>query len=375
MDGSDANRIDKKVKQFATLVELSSILNSTLDQKEVRKRAIEAATRLMNCEVGSLLLLDEEKNELYFEVALGEKGEQVKEIRLKVGEGIAGWVAEHEKPLLVPDAINDPRHSKRADLKANFVTRNILCVPVKVKEKLIGVLQAVNKLDEEGFTEDDIMLFQLLANQVAIAIDNARLYEEIRDTFIGASTALAEAIEKRDPYTGGHTQRVLEYSLATAKYLDLTDEERENLRIAAILHDIGKIGIEDRILRKTEKLTDEEFQTISNHPQIGRDIIKPIKALKNVIPGIYSHHERIDGKGYPAHLSNNEIPLIARIIAVTDTFDAMTTDRPYRKKLSVNVALNELKKFAGTQFDKNVVNAFIRAYEEGEIKCTPEVKE
>jgi len=363
---------DKRVKQLATLLELGTILNSTLEQKEVRKRAMEAATRLMNSEVGSLLLLDEEKNELFFEVALGERGEAVKEIRLRVGEGIAGWVAENGKPLMVPDVSRDPRHSKRADSKSSFITKNILCVPVKIKEKLIGVLQAVNKLDEDGFQEEDIELLELLANQVAIAIDNARLYEEVHEMFIEASTALAGAIEKRDPYTGGHTQRVLEYSLATAKYLNLTAEEMENLRIAAILHDIGKIGIEDRILRKTTQLNDEEFQSITTHTALGRDILTPIKALKNVIPGIYYHHERIDGKGYLEHLKDNEIPLIARIIAVADTYDAMTTDRPYRKELGAETALNELIKFAGAQFDKGVVDAFISAYNQGEIRNSPQ---
>jgi HD-GYP domain-containing protein (c-di-GMP phosphodiesterase class II) len=371
MRRSNARESEKKVKQFTTLIELGTILNSTLEQQEVRRRAMEAATRLMNCEAGSLLLLDEEKGDLFFEVALGEKGEAVKELRLKVGEGIAGWVAKTGKPLLVPDVTKDSRHSKRADDKSSFVTRNILCVPVKVKEKLIGVLQAINKLDGEEFREEDIELFQLLANQVAIAIDNARLYEEVRDTFIGASTALAEAIEKRDPYTGGHTRRVLEYSLATAKYLKLTPQETENLRIAAILHDVGKIGVEDRILRKTEKLNHEEFNSISTHPEVGKDILAPIKALKDVIPGIYYHHERIDGKGYPECLKDNEIPLIARIIAVTDTYDAMTTDRPYRKGLSTEAAVNELKKFSGTQFDKEVVEAFVKAYHQGEIKNSP----
>jgi len=362
---------EKKVRQFVTLLELGAILNSTLEQKEVRKRAMEAATCLMNCEAGSLLLLDEEKEELFFEIALGEKGEAIKEIRLKVGEGIAGWVAKTGKSLLVPDVDKDPRHSKRADEISNFVTRDILCVPVKVKGNLIGVLQAINRLDDEGFKEEDIGLFQLLANQVAIAIDNARLYEEIRETFIGASMALAEAIEKRDPYTGGHTRRVLEYSLATARHLKLTPEEMENLRIAAILHDIGKIGIEDKILRKTGKLSDDEFNSLTSHPSLGKDIITPIKALKNTIPGIYYHHERVNGKGYPESLKGNAIPLIARIIAVTDSYDAMTSDRPYRKGLSEEAVLNELKQFSGTQFDKDVVEAFIKAYNQGEIKNSP----
>jgi len=209
---------EKRVKQFTTLVELGTILNSSLEPKEVRKRAMQAATRLMNCEVGSLLLIDKEKNELFFEVALGDKGEAVKEIRLKMGEGIAGWVAEHGVPLAVPDVTKDYRHSIIVDEKSGYTTKNILCVPIMVKQKVIGVLQAINKLGNESFSEEDTELFQLLANQVAIAIENSTLYEEIHATFLEVSEALAQSIEKRDPYTGGHTKRVLSFSLAIAKY-------------------------------------------------------------------------------------------------------------------------------------------------------------
>jgi HD-GYP domain-containing protein (c-di-GMP phosphodiesterase class II) len=326
----------------------------------------------MNCEVGSLLLLNEEKKELFFEVALGDKGEAAKEIRLKIGEGIAGWVAEHRTPLMVADVTKDSRHSMKVDDKSGYKTKNIICVPVMVKQKVIGVLQAINKLNNEHFSNEDLELFKLLSNQVAIAIENAILYEKIHTAFLEVSEALAESIEKRDPYTGGHTKRVLAYSMAIAKHIKLHDDEVEKLKIAAILHDIGKIGIEDKILRKKEKLTDEEYQEMKKHPIFGVEILGNIKQLKDIIPGMHYHHERTDGKGYPNGLKGNNIPLIARIISVADTYDAMTTNRPYHDGFSNSKAIAELKRCTGSQFDKDVVDAFIKAFENNEIRTGEE---
>lgn len=353
-------------EELKTLAKLSGILNSTLNPREVQKRAMEAATELMKAEVGSLLLVDEKCNELYFEVALGEKGSKVKEIRLKMGEGIAGWVAEHGEPLLIADVDKDPRFSNKADKKSSFVTRNMICVPVKIKEETIGVLQAINRLNGT-FREKDLELFKMLANQVAIAIENARLMEDLRQTFFDTAEALAEAIEKRDPYTGGHTKRVTTYSLAAAGYMELSPDEIDLLKLSAILHDIGKIGVEDRVLRKQAGLNEEEFALMKTHPKMGAEIMEHVEKLKNVIPGMKYHHEKFNGKGYPEGLKELDIPLTARIISVADTFDAMTSDRPYRKGLADEVAIEELRKFAGVQFDPDVVKAFIEAYNNGKI--------
>ena len=358
---------NRSMQQHAELIEISAILNSSLDPLVVRKNAMEAATRLMGAEVGSLLILDPENEELYFEVALGEKGDEVKKIRLKLGEGIAGWVAEHGEPVVVPDVSKDPRHFRGADQKSAFQTRDMICVPVKVKGRTIGVLQAINKIDG-SFTSEDLEMFTSLANQVAIAIDNANLYSEIHHTFLETADALAEAIEKRDPYTGGHTNRVVWYSTVIADELQLPEDDKERLKIGAILHDIGKIGVEDRILRKPGPLDDDEFRQMSLHPKIGAEIIDHIEGLRDIVPAILYHQERYDGGGYPTGIKNGEIPISARIIAVADTFDAMTTDRPYRKALPDEVALGELKKHSGTQFDSDVVQAFLLAYEKGRVR-------
>ena len=364
---STLSKSESKIKQFTTLAELSTILNSTLDQEEVRKRAMVAATRLMNCEVSSLLLVDDETDELYFEVALGEKGEKVKKIRLKVGEGIAGWVAKYGEPLLITDISNDPRHSRKADERSEFKTRDMLCVPLKIKDKVIGVLEAINKLESDVFNNEDLELFKILANQVAIAIDNARLYRELQDTFLQTAEALADAIEKRDPYTGGHTKRVVNYCMSIVKCLDINPEEKEHIKISAILHDIGKIGIKDTILRKPSELDKDEFEEMKKHPILGQEIMEKVTQLKDVIPGMRYHHERVDGKGYPDGLRGNKIPLVAKIIAVADAFDAMTTDRPYRKALKWETAIDNLKSGSGEQFDGEVVTAFIKSYQNRNI--------
>lgn len=360
-------RIEEKLKRLALLSQLSQILNSTLDPKEIRRRAMEAATQLMKAEAGSLLLVNEEKRHLYFEVALSEREEDIKTIFLNFGEGIAGWVAQHGKPLIVNSPEKDVRFFKGVDERTEFKTRNIICVPVRVKEKIIGVLEAINKKGKRRFNKEDLSLFTSLADQVAIALDNSRLYHELEEMFFQTAESLAEAIEKRDPHTGGHTKRVTLYSQAIAKYLHLDPSETKWVKITSVLHDIGKIGIEDDILKKPEELSPEEFDIIKRHSTIGAEIIEPVRQLKEVIPGVKYHHEQVDGNGYPDGLRGEDIPMLAKIVAVSDTYDAMTMDRPYRKAKDKKVAIEELKRCSGTQLDEEVVEAFIQAYQNGEI--------
>jgi len=255
---------ETKLKQLEILLSVSSLINSSLDPAEIRSKTIEAIVKLLKAEEGSLLLLDKETGELFFDVATGEKGDRLKQIRLKKGEGIAGWVAENGKPVIVNDVIHDSRFSKQADKKTEFLTRNVLCVPIRARDRVIGVLQGINK--REGFfTEDDIELATSLSGQVAVAVENARLYSELKETFYDTAEALAEIIELRDPYTGGHTRRVMNYSILIGSRLGLNKQEMEHLRLAAILHDIGKIGVRDHILLKESPLDNSELEKMNLH--------------------------------------------------------------------------------------------------------------
>ena len=220
----------------------------------------------------------------------------------------------------------------------------------------------------------ELELLEALADQSAVAIDNAVVHKEFQELFLNTITALARAIESKDSYTGGHIDRIENYSMAIANELSLTPEAKERIRWAALFHDIGKIGISEAILQKPGKLTEEEYEEIKKHPQLGADIMKPIKQFKHIIPGILHHQERWDGKGYPNKLKNTEISIDGRVIGVADTFDAMTSDRPYRKGLPKDFALDEIRKCSGTQFDPEVVAAFMTACEKGKIKTESEMK-
>jgi len=230
------------------------------------------------------------------------------------------------------------------------------------REKTIGALEAVNKV-HGLFDEEDKEGLCALANQVAVAVENANLYQQLKETFHETAQALAQTIEKRDPYTGGHTQRVMKYSVAIGELMGLSAKELEDLKLAAILHDIGKIGVRDDVLLKQARLDEDEVRKMNRHTEYGAEILRHVSQLRDIVPGVRSHHEKYDGSGYPDKLKGDAIPLIARIIAVADTFDAMTTDRPYRKGLTPETAFEELQKQAWKQFDGNAVEYFMRACE------------
>jgi len=198
--------------------------------------------------------------------------------------------------------------------------------------------------------------------------DLQRSADENHELFLGTVKALAAAIDGKDPYTRGHSERVSRFSVAVAQGLDLPESEIEQIRISALLHDVGKIGIDDRVLKKPSALTDEEFEIMKTHPQKGYKIMSQIPAMRDFLPGMYMHHEMINGQGYPQRLQGDEIPMQARIVSVADTFDAMTTERPYQRAMDLEAALTRLKSFVGTRYDARVVAAFIAACEAGKIR-------
>jgi HD-GYP domain-containing protein (c-di-GMP phosphodiesterase class II) len=211
--------------------------------------------------------------------------------------------------------------------------------------------------------------FNLMTDQIERFIgDLQRSAEENRQLFIGTVKALAAAIDGKDPYTRGHSERVSRFSMAIAQRLELPDEEVEQIRISALLHDVGKISIDDKILKKPAALTDEEYEIMKGHPQKGYKIMSQIPAMKEFLPGMYMHHEMVNGMGYPQGLKGDEIPLMGKIVAVADTFDAMTTDRPYQKAMKFEDALARIESFVGTRYDAAVVAAFSEACRDGQIR-------
>ncbi|HEY7818462.1 MAG TPA: HD domain-containing phosphohydrolase, partial [Vicinamibacteria bacterium] len=217
--------------------------------------------------------------------------------------------------------------------------------------------------------------FNFMVSEIRHFIERLRkAAEENKQMFMGAVTSLAAAIDAKDPYTAGHSERVSHYSATIAKILRFPDDEVENIRIAALMHDVGKIGIQDSILGKAGPLTDEEFAVMKTHPTKGAAIMEHVPQLKSMIPGMKYHHENVDGSGYPEGLKGDQIPLIAKIVSVADTFDAMTTNRPYQKAMEITYVFTRMRSFIGKKFEKHLVEALITAYEEGLIRPNMKVE-
>ncbi len=240
--------------------------------------------------------------------------------------------------------------------KHNSPLLRMFFAPLEIQGAAYGLL-GVEKAAHD-FSEIELEIFCSLGSQAAVAMENASLYEQLRQTFLQTAEAMAEAISSRDPYTGGHTERVGNYCQQLGKSLGLSGDTLLNLRLAAVLHDIGKIGVTDNILRKSGKLTEKEKKQMDEHPDIATHILGHIAGMKKVLPGVRHHHEWFDGSGYPDGLCGNSIPLAARIIAIADAYDALTTDRPYRTSLSPGEALRIMRKDKGAHFDPDLFTVF-----------------
>lgn len=265
-------------------------------------------------------------------------------------------VFKYEWPSTVRNIIAVPLHGK--DTQENHLVQH-----PESRDTMIGYMVAVNSLQKRDFDSTDIKLFNSVANRCAVFIENGRLFGDLQDLFMGSLRALTNSIDAKDGYTHGHSERVALICRWIAEQASevglLTQEQAHEAYFAGLLHDIGKIGIEDWVLRKEGPLTAEELERIHNHPLIGAGILQGIKHMQSIVPGIMSHHERFDGKGYPQGLVGEDIPVLARIVGLADSFDAMTSRRSYRKARSIEEAAADIRKHLGTQFDPELGQVFL----------------
>jgi putative nucleotidyltransferase with HDIG domain len=261
-------------------------------------------------------------------------------------------------------SIEDDPELAAARSIAEGAMASVLCVLLRTPRKKLGVLHLDRSPLQKPFTVDDLHLADALAANVSAGIESAQLFRKQRDLFLDTITILAQAVELRDQYTGGHTLRVTTYSMLLGEHLQMPSADLELIRIGTPLHDIGKIGIDDAILRKPDRLTPQEFTVMKTHTIKGAEIIGTVPDLKPVLPIVRHHHERWDGKGYPDGLGGEAISPLARVVSIADAFDAMTSDRPYRKGMAADVAFEEVRKGAGTQFDPTFAQAFLEIREE-----------
>jgi len=347
----------KRVSELATVSEISKAITSVLDLDEVLNLCLNEINEKLKVKHSSIMLVDEENDILIVKASHGYRSRQVLGTTQKVCEGVAGRVVTEKKPLLVKDITHDNRFHGRK--RRDYKTKSFVSVPLMTEGRVLGVINIIDKESGECFYETDVNLLCTIAGQVSVALENTKLYEKLEANCFNMVNSLAAGLEAKDPYTNGHSQRVSEYSSAMANIMGVSDKEKKTLRHAALLHDIGKIGIPEFILNKTGKLNDSEFDTIKFHPVTGETIIKPLAFLGDTLRHIRGHHESFDGSGYPDGLGGDDLPLLTKIMTVADGFDAMTSDRTYRSSMKTDEAISELKKVAGKQFDHEVVDAFV----------------
>lgn len=320
----------------------------------------------LNADRCTVFLLDEEKHELWSKVALGLG---MQEIRFASNLGLAGHVATTGETVNIKDAYTDKRFNKEIDMQTGYKTKTILCMPIRnLSHQIVGVFQVLNKKGGE-FTAKDEDLLIAIGSSAGIALENANLFnkqkiliEEQKQLFSSFIDTLSASIDARDKITSGHSKRVTMYASLICDELNMNEKEKEVIKHASLLHDIGKIGIKDSILQKEGKLTPEEYDHIKQHANITHDILGKIyvsKEFENVAQIASSHHERYDGTGYFQGLKGDNIPLGGRILAVSDVFDAITSKRHYRSKMQIQDAIKILMDGSGSHFDKKIVDVFL----------------
>lgn len=350
ISGSLALHVARVETETATaLIEMARDLSRILDPEEVLATALDRAMALSEAATGSVMLVDPTTRKLVIVKAHGLPPEIVKDTSLSEGEGIAGWVLATGQPLLIEDLPSRPRTVRRHGV------RSAVCVPITDDDGVLGVINVGSKGFPARFTESHMKALETLGKQTAVALRNARAVMSSRELYFDTLQALAVALETKDPYARGGTERVLEYATAIGDAFGLDDEQTESLRVAALLHDIGMSAAGDSIGASQRPLSTVERGLLKLHPQIAAEILQEMPALQAVAPIVYHHHEWFDGHGYLGGIAGASIPLGARILAVADAYVAMTSDRPYRTAMTAQQALAELEDKAGTQFDPSVV--------------------
>ncbi len=358
--------LNRAVDRLSSIYKIGLAINSTIDIDRLFNLIVRTISTTLKANIGYIILYDKQNRTMNVSNLIGNGKVLIpkKTIPMK-DSSVSAWVIRNRQPLLIEDINQTPQFDRFSDL--GYERKSLICVPLIVKDEIIGTISVVNKIDDSQFDAGELEMLTTIAAQSAIAIKNATLYEEQQQTYLNTIQALVSAIEASDSYTKGHSERVTRYSIEIGLRMNLPQDRLQVLERAAILHDIGKIGIDLSLLHKQGKLTPSDIRELHMHPAIGMKILEPIEFLLDVRTCIGQHHERYDGMGYPNRIKKEEQLIESRILSVADSFDAMTSDRPYRKALTIETAVKELRDNAGTQFDPEIVQIFVEIIEEGTL--------
>jgi putative nucleotidyltransferase with HDIG domain len=350
----DRNRCPRPGEQLLALLRAGHHLVHLESEDDLLHSILNDAVAVLDAQRGAIVLADD-KDELRLRALATGRGEPPG--RFHFSHNLADRCFNQGESILCCSVSDDPELATSQSI-ADGAMASVLCVLLRTPRNRIGVLHLDRNYWQKPFTLDDLHLADALAANVSAGIECAALLRKQRDWFLNTITILAQAVELRDTYTGGHTARVTNYALLLAQKLELASADLNLIRIGTPLHDIGKIGIDDAILRKPGRLTPDEFKAMQAHTVKGATILATIPEFAPVIPIVRNHHERWDGQGYPDQLAGEQIPRLARIVAVADAFDAMTSDRPYRKGMSLETGFDEVQRQSGKQFDPEAASVF-----------------
>jgi putative nucleotidyltransferase with HDIG domain len=374
-----AGEVARNYEELSLLWQLTSRLGVGLDVDKICKVLADEVMKICPASNISILLLAEtstqsmkdscliapqgqqpepaqETKPFFFpKVSLGEDASNASLMALSANRGLMGEVYKRKEPITICDVSKDRRFEG-----FTYPVTRVLVVPLIVEEEVIGAIVASDKLDGEEFYSTEIKLIMSIATECAVSIKKALLYDEIHDMLFSTAEALSLAMDAKDPYTYGHSKRVSQLSASVAKSLGLPAETISRIRLAALLHDIGKLGTPEVILGKDSSLEPEEMELMKEHPYVGARMLENIRRMREIATWMCHHHEKYDGSGYPSGLKGEHIPLPSRIIALADYYDALTSDRPYRKALSKEEAINIMKESVGTHFDPVVYEHLVK---------------
>lgn len=352
--------LTKKVLELATLYEMSRALGSTLDMDDLLGSTLDSALRIFDLDVGYVALRDRDSGALEIRAVRGEDLPANPTGGGAVSSSMAEWVVREGRPLIY----NPDPGSSEGQVDALTGAKAALCVPLVSPEGTIGAITVGSRDPGYRFDSDDVRLLSTIGNHVTIAVGNIELFVSLQEAYLATVRSLAAAVDAKDTYTRGHSDKVASYATLIAQQMHLSNEQLTALEMAAYLHDIGKIGVSEDILLKPGRLSDDEMAQMRHHPLIGANILKPVAFPWAITPIVRHHHEYWDGSGYPAGLKGEEIPLLARVLCVADSYEAMTADRPYRRGRGADDAIAELKRCSGTQFDPRIVEVMTAVVED-----------
>ncbi|NLO92170.1 MAG: GAF domain-containing protein [Elusimicrobia bacterium] len=342
------------------ILTLAGNLTSIMDLDFLLQRIGDVAQSMLNCEASSIMLLDEERKSLYFKLATGAKGSVMKKMVIPVGQGIAGWVAEHKETVVVNDTKKDPRFAGHFDKASGFVTRQLLAVPMIMKGELIGVAEVLNRRDNSEFTDYDVKVFTSLANLAAAAISNTRQMQTQKNFFSHVLEMLGESIEAVSPKLDSHPANTAYLACAIARKLGVEDADYRNIYYAGLLHDIGYIGLKNRRLVSEASLVLSSLPPEEQHVAMSVKMLEGILIFRGALPVIRHHHEKFDGSGYPAKLSGEAIPLGARILRLVESLEELRMSAGLSGDELRQRAKAELGNGSGKLFDPRVVQAALQ---------------